>query len=140
LEARENEIRREREDEERQRREAVERHQREQEEERQREIRREAQDESDEEYRNNFQEHLNNMRITIVGRDPEPAKPSKSAVRAAMNPSTQVINSENLCSICLTSEARTVIELKCKHHFHRHCAKRWLRRKLICPLCNNTCE
>jgi hypothetical protein len=144
LEARDAQIRQERgqerEAEERRRDEAVERHRREQEEERRRERRREAQEESDEEFRNNFQEHLNNMRFTIVGRAPEPSRPTRSAVRAAMKPSTQVIDADNLCSICLTPEERTVIELKCGHPFHRRCAKRWLRSRLICPLCNCACE
>jgi hypothetical protein len=136
LEARDAGIRQEREDEERRRFEAIERHRREQEEER----RREAEDERDEEMRANLEEYQNNWRIANVGRAPEPARPSRSAVRAAMKPSTQVIDADNSCSICLTAVERTVIVLKCGHIFHRRCAKRWLRSRLICPLCNTACE
>ena len=116
--------------------EALERQWREREEE---ERRREAEDAADEEMRNNFAEILNDWRFTIVGQDPAPSRPTRSVVRAAMKPSNQVISETNLCSICLTAEQRTVVQLSCNHAYHRRCVKRWLRTQLTCPLCNQHC-
>jgi hypothetical protein len=103
------------------------------------ERRREAEDEEDEDLRNNFAELLNGWNFRIAGQALEPPLPTKSEVRAAMKPSNHVISETNLCTICLTAEQRTVVELGCGHAYHRRCAKRWLRKRLTCPLCNQPC-
>ena len=65
---------------------------------------------------------------------------SRELVRAAMKPADrQKINKETTCRICLSGEEHRCVELACGHHFHKKCVKQWLRRKLMCPLCNNPC-
>lgn len=30
----------------------------------------------------------------------------------------------------------TIVLLKCKHIFHKHCFEKWIHKRLLCPLCN----
>lgn len=30
----------------------------------------------------------------------------------------------------------TIVLLKCKHVFHKHCFEKWIHKRLVCPLCN----
>ena len=46
------------------------------------------------------------------------------------------------CAIChddMETDSK-VVRLPCKHHFHGHCARRWLVQKARCPLCNHHLE
>lgn len=50
---------------------------------------------------------------------------------------------DSSCAICLTELwERTVVQLDCKHRFHRSCAKKWLKRapSPSCPLCKAPVE
>jgi len=44
------------------------------------------------------------------------------------------------CSICLTQfvQSDDVVELPCKHTFHRSCVLRWFREKTDCPVCRQS--
>ena len=47
---------------------------------------------------------------------------------------------EKNCSICLSDyddEDRIVINLKCKHIFHKTCIKEWGKVSTNCPICRN---
>jgi len=39
------------------------------------------------------------------------------------------------CSICLNNLNNIVIQLKCKHYFHKKCIIQWLDINKTCPLC-----
>lgn len=46
-------------------------------------------------------------------------------------------NVEN-CPICISNDEFTYkswVELKCGHHFHRHCIDLWLEEHQTCPIC-----
>ena len=40
-----------------------------------------------------------------------------------------------ICAIC-HADLSSGVRLACGHHFHTECAKKWLKRKWRCPLCN----
>jgi hypothetical protein len=44
------------------------------------------------------------------------------------------------CSICLIQfdQSDDVVELSCKHTFHRSCVLRWFREKTDCPVCRQS--
>lgn len=44
------------------------------------------------------------------------------------------------CSICLTqfNQSDDIVELSCKHTFHRSCVLRWFREKTDCPVCRKS--
>jgi len=46
-------------------------------------------------------------------------------------------NQKPACAICLNEyeDGDPLIELPCKHYFHQHCGKTWLKRQNRCPLC-----
>ena len=46
-------------------------------------------------------------------------------------------SSGSTCSICLAEYevSEMLVELPCKHQFHRPCVKEWFKRKNTCPLC-----
>jgi len=55
------------------------------------------------------------------------------------NSSTSEIREEDRnCIICMADyeDEDEVRELKCGHYFHKDCIDTWLKRKKICPLCN----
>lgn len=41
------------------------------------------------------------------------------------------------CAVCLSEFewGDTLRPLPCKHHFHRHCIDKWLKKNKVCPLC-----
>mmetsp|Transcript_21727 Transcript_21727/g.61729 ORF Transcript_21727/g.61729 Transcript_21727/m.61729 type:complete len:291 (-) Transcript_21727:270-1142(-) len=45
--------------------------------------------------------------------------------------------SETSCAVCLADfeEGDEMRQLPCKHHFHRPCIDKWLKRNKVCPLC-----
>ena len=46
---------------------------------------------------------------------------------------------DRLCAICyedFTVGSHVVVETVCQHRFHKHCIKKWLRLKNVCPLCH----
>ena len=48
----------------------------------------------------------------------------------------------SICSICMEdfTEGEEVVFCPCKHCYHNHCLKEWLRLKNACPLCKlNIC-
>jgi hypothetical protein len=50
---------------------------------------------------------------------------------------------EKKCSICLADyedEDRIVVNLNCKHIFHKDCLKSWGNRSKKCPICRNEME
>ena len=46
----------------------------------------------------------------------------------------------SVCTICLEdfSEGEEVVLCPCKHCYHQHCIKDWLRMKNSCPMCKLT--
>ena len=46
----------------------------------------------------------------------------------------------SVCTICLEDfmEAEEVVLCPCKHCYHQHCIKDWLRMKNSCPMCKLT--
>ncbi|KFD57491.1 hypothetical protein M514_01594 [Trichuris suis] len=43
---------------------------------------------------------------------------------------------DDVCAICLCPFERHGKVAPCKHIFHAHCLRTWLRRRNVCPLCN----
>ena len=60
----------------------------------------------------------------------------RESVRAAMKYTNKTISPLHPCAICLGEENKRPRELACKHVFHRHCLKKWLKSAMRCPLCN----
>lgn len=44
----------------------------------------------------------------------------------------------DVCPICIEmfTHGSKVIELECKHYYHKECIMSWYQKKKICPLCN----
>lgn len=44
----------------------------------------------------------------------------------------------DVCPICLEmfTHGKRVIQLDCKHYYHKECIMSWYQKKKICPLCN----
>ena len=53
-----------------------------------------------------------------------------------------IINNDSICAICLETNLKgEVVELPCKHYFHKNCAKGWLLEKsTLCPMCKKSVE
>lgn len=47
----------------------------------------------------------------------------------------------NTCTICLENykKGELIIELPCKHLFHKECLSKWFNHNNICPLCKSNC-
>ena len=43
------------------------------------------------------------------------------------------------CCICMDAIETNRVELRCTHVFHFNCLREWLRVKLLCPLCKQSC-
>ena len=46
------------------------------------------------------------------------------------------------CSICLEKYEinEKVVNLKCKHLFHKTCFQQWVAKSVYCPLCRQMCD
>ena len=55
----------------------------------------------------------------------------------AMFMTAKDVEAEPECAICNEdfNAGECVLELGCKHHYHRHCAVDWLARQSSCPVC-----
>ena len=55
----------------------------------------------------------------------------------AVELTAEQISSEPECAICNEDfeVGECVLELGCRHHYHRHCALDWLARQSSCPVC-----
>ena len=51
-----------------------------------------------------------------------------------------IIKNNNSCSICLEKfeAGKYKRVLPCGHTFHKKCIDKWLKKKLICPICRKT--
>lgn len=50
--------------------------------------------------------------------------------------SIKVLGTEE-CSICYEDLIIEVVELECKHIYHKVCIDKWLQDHTTCPLCRN---
>ena len=70
---------------------------------------------------------------------PPPTGASEAVLEAlpSVNLTAENVASEPECAICNEdfSVDECVLELGCKHHYHRHCAVDWLSRQASCPVC-----
>jgi hypothetical protein len=64
---------------------------------------------------------------------------SKIARTAAMRETEKTVTEDSPCAICLGGETQAAASLTCGHVFHEECLRRWLKRKMRCPLCNHSC-
>jgi hypothetical protein len=96
------------------------------------------------------QQRINNVRFSseyflltmvlpLLSREAPPKTPTKQTISKFLDKST-VTDTQCECAICLDFEGNhNVVELPCKHKYHRECISQWLQKVNNCPLCKRQC-
>ena len=102
----------------------------------------EARQQSDTDYiltpysRITYSENLNNTRIDSIS--PTNINNYKTFI---YNNNANIYNTANICQICLDifRPKEIILEIPCKHTFHKNCLAKWFSIKPVCPLCKLLC-